>query len=62
MKSVERKMRAENQRNLESEKIRVYAQKPRLKMPIKNSISGRFDLHGRPLYGQWRWEQKLYLV
>ncbi len=46
----------------ESEKIRVYAQKPRLKIPIKNSISGRFALHGRPLYGQWRWKQKLYLI
>jgi hypothetical protein len=33
---VERKMRVENQ-----PKTRVYAQKPRLKMPFKNSISGQ---------------------
>ncbi len=31
----------ENQtKKLESEKTRVYAQKPRLEMPFKNSISG----------------------
>ncbi len=36
-----RKMTVENQRQkVESEKTRVYAQKPRLKMPFKNSISG----------------------
>ncbi len=28
----------ENQQKLESEKTRVYAQKPRLKMPFKKSI------------------------
>jgi hypothetical protein len=36
------KMRVENQTKakLESEKTRVYARKPRLKLPFKNSISG----------------------
>jgi hypothetical protein len=32
-------MRIENQTKLMSERTRVYAQKPRLKMPFKNSIS-----------------------
>jgi hypothetical protein len=32
-------MRVENQTKLKSEKTRVYAQKPGLKMPFKNSIS-----------------------
>ncbi len=36
----ERKMRVENQTKLESEKIQVYAQKLRLKIPFKNTISG----------------------
>ncbi len=36
---VEQKMKVENQTKLESEKTRVYAQKPRLKMPFKDSIS-----------------------
>jgi hypothetical protein len=33
------KKRVENQTKLESENTRVYVQKPRLKMPFKNSIS-----------------------
>ncbi len=33
------KMRIENQKKLNSEKTWVNAQKPRLKMPFKNSIS-----------------------
>ncbi len=33
------KMRVENQTKLESENTRAYAQKPRLKMSFKNSIS-----------------------
>jgi hypothetical protein len=33
-------MGVETRQKLESEKTRVYAQKPRLKMPFKNSISG----------------------
>jgi hypothetical protein len=33
------KMRVENRKKLESENTRVYAQKPRQKMPLKNSIS-----------------------
>ncbi len=39
---VERKMRVENQKKLESEKTRVYAQKPRLEMPFKNCNSGTY--------------------
>ncbi len=35
-------MRGETQ--IESEKTRVYAQKPRLKKPFKNSITGEFTL------------------
>jgi hypothetical protein len=34
-----RKMRLENQTQFEFEKTRVYAQKPRLKLPFKISIS-----------------------
>jgi hypothetical protein len=33
-------MRVETRERLESEETRVYAQKLRLKMPFKNSISG----------------------
>ncbi len=38
------KMRVENQTKTRLEKNRVYAQKPRLKMPFKNSISDFLDL------------------
>ncbi len=33
-------MSVENQTKLETEKSRIYAQKPQLKMSFKNSISG----------------------
>jgi hypothetical protein len=32
-------MRAENQTKVETEKTQVYAQEPRLKIPVKNTIS-----------------------
>ncbi len=34
-------MRVETRQKIESEKTQVYAQNPRLKMPLKNSKSGR---------------------
>jgi hypothetical protein len=40
-------MRGETQ--LESEKTRVYAQKPRLKKPFKNSITGDWRVHTRSI-------------
>jgi hypothetical protein len=36
----EEKMKVENLTKPESEKTRVHAQKPQLKMPFKNSFSG----------------------
>jgi hypothetical protein len=39
-------MWVENQTKLESEKTRVYAQKPRLKIAFKNSISGLSNMVG----------------
>jgi hypothetical protein len=50
-------MRLENQtRKLESEKTRVYAQKPRLKMPFKNSVPGEALERRRDDWGMGRGE------
>ncbi len=43
-------MRIETRQKLESEKIRVYAQKPRLKMPFTNSISGHKTSTEKDIY------------
>ncbi len=42
---------------LESEKTRVYAQKLRLKMPFKNSISGQLDEKGFKKKKREQWEE-----